>query len=727
MNRLSLEKSPYLRQHATNPVDWYPWGEEAFRKAREENKPIFLSIGYASCHWCHVMARESFEDPEVARLLNQHFVPVKVDREERPEVDQVYMTFVQATTGQGGWPLNVWLTPDGKPFYGGTYFPKEDRWGRPGFLRVLERIAWLWENQKERLEGHGRETLHRLQELFRSQETVAPNPTELPQVESMIQEGFGSFARSFDRARGGFDGAPKFPRPAALFFLLRYAAWRGGEDGRAQQAVGMVVRTLEAMARGGIRDQLGGGFHRYSVDAEWRVPHFEKMLYDQAQLALCYLETFQCTGQARWARIAEETLEFVLRELSSPEGGCYSSLSADSADEKAKGELREGAFYLWTAEEIDELFQGTERELVYQAYGVCREGNVPPQADAQGELEGKNILWQAQTVKELALSLGRPPEEVASSLEKARKILWEHREKRPKPMVDDKVVTAWNALAISAFAKVGKVLKQGRFLHRGRECAEFLWSTLWLPEERRLLRAYRQGPSSAPGCAWDYAFLAAAFLDLFEALGDPRWLGRARTLQDTLDERFWDAKGGGYFTAESHPSLILRMKEEYDGAEPSPQSVAFGNLLRLYQWTRECGYLERAKSLLQSEERVLLRLPEALPLLLGNLPRLLLPPRELLVLADPSDPEGEELGSRVLERFLPFATVLVVEPARDGFSEELLEFPGLGQILKGDPGPGLYICQEGSCRPPIRRVEDAEAILEEIAPGIEGEVGSCHG
>ncbi|CAF0701233.1 thioredoxin domain-containing protein [Candidatus Methylacidithermus pantelleriae] len=728
MNRLAEQKSLYLRQHANNPVDWYPWGEEALRKAREENKPIFLSIGYASCHWCHVMAKESFEDSQIAQLLNERFVPVKVDREERPDLDELYMAFVQATTGQGGWPLSVWLTPDRKPFYGGTYFPKDDRWGRPGFGRVLERIAWLWENQPERLREHGEQAVQRLKELLHlrgdsgGEEAVGSLPAEI--VENVFQ----AFRQDFDPVHGGFGGAPKFPRPSILFFLFRYAAWRRPVDPRAGEALGMACKTLEGMGRGGIRDHLGGGFHRYAVDGAWKVPHFEKMLYDQAQLALVYLEGFQWTGAREWAEVARETLEFALRELASREGAFYSSLAADSPDPQSGGEPKEGAFYLWTLEELDSVLEEPLRELVHRFYGLSPEGNIPQEVDAHGELRRKNVLWQAAMLEEVAQELGLSREEASQLLQLARRQLWEARERRPKPWVDDKIVAGWNGLMISALARVGTALEEAVFVECAERCGEFLWSQFWDPLNERLFRIYRNGVSDIGGFALDYACVVSGFLELFEATGREEWLERACRVQHSMDRRFWDDGEGGYFAAEEDPSLWLRLKERYDGAEPAPQSIALSNLVRLSSWTGEKTYWDRAEALVRAEGKILQRFPEALPWFAGVLPRLEAPPTQLVLVASHWDDRARELKKALFERFLPFVEkVLVSRPTgtlrevRDRVANELQWLP------KDDPGPSVYICQKGACQVPIRDPRIFEATLKELAPRTPEEVAPAYG
>ena len=478
-NRLANEKSPYLLQHAHNPVDWYPWGEEAFETARREDKPIFLSVGYSTCHWCHVMERESFESPETAALLNRYFVPVKVDREERPDVDRIYMTFVQATTGSGGWPMSVFLTPDLQPFFGGTYFPPDGRYGRPGFPAVLESIAKAWAADRARIAASGREVV---EQLRKHTELRSEGAGVLDA--SLLERGYSIFRRSFDPRHGGFGGAPKFPRPVVLGFLLRYHAWRG-----EREALDMALQTLRAMAAGGMHDQLGGGFHRYSVDERWFVPHFEKMLYDQAQLAVAYLEGYQVSGEEPLARVARGIFDYVLRDMTHPEGGFYSAEDADSPLPEDPSRKGEGAFFLWTRAEIEQCLGRPAAEWFAWRYGLEDDGNV--RNDPHGEFQGKNILFEDHTAGETAARFGVSPEEMNAALEAARRRLLEAREKRPRPHLDDKVLAGWNGLMISAFAKGARVLGEPRYLEAARRAAGFVLTRM-TDSAGGLLRRLRQ-------------------------------------------------------------------------------------------------------------------------------------------------------------------------------------------------------------------------------------------
>ncbi|HYE85736.1 MAG TPA: thioredoxin domain-containing protein, partial [Vicinamibacterales bacterium] len=587
-NRLAREQSPYLLQHANNPVDWYPWGAEAFEASRSSGKPIFLSIGYATCHWCHVMERESFESEGVARVLNDLFVSIKVDREERPDVDRVYMTFVQATTGSGGWPMSVWLTPELQPFYGGTYFPPSSQWGRPGFVDVLTEIGRAWREDRLKVVKSAAEIVERLGVLARGQDDRR-TPDE-----SALAKTFQQFQQSFDVRRGGFGDAPKFPRPSELQFLLREYARTGNDAGRA-----MVVQTLRAMSLGGMRDHIGGGFHRYSVDGDWRVPHFEKMLYDQAQIVLACLEAAQANSDPFFAQIAEDTLQYVRRDMTDPRGGFYSAEDADSypvdgpsprpqalspESHAASPHKVEGAFYVWTADEIKSLL-GDDSALFEARYGILPSGNAP--FDPQHEFVNKNILYTAQSIADIARTANRPPVDIAEALLRARQVLFDVREQRPRPQLDDKVLTAWNGLMIAAFARASRVLGGAALgqenagdpttahLQTATAAAAFVREALWNPTTRRLLRRYRAGDAAIDGYAEDYAYLIFGLLELFQASGDAQWLAWARELQTRQDELFWDADGGGWFsTTGEDPSVLVRMKEDYDGAEPAPTSVS---------------------------------------------------------------------------------------------------------------------------------------------------------
>ena len=519
-NRLAREKSPYLLQHAHNPVDWLPWGEEAFAKARQENKPIFLSIGYSTCHWCHVMAHESFESEEVAAIMNREFVNIKVDREERPDVDRVYMTFVQATTGGGGWPMSVWLTPELKPFVGGTYFPPEDRYGQPGFSKVLERIAAAWKQGHEKIAEQGTQIIAALAQA----EASGGEATQLGAA--ALDAAYQQIGRSYDAHEGGFGTAPKFPRPVTFNFLFRVYA-RAPESASGKHALEMNLFTLRKMAAGGMHDHLGGGFHRYSVDAFWHVPHFEKMLYDQAQLAVAYLEAFQITREPLFEEVARDILDYVRRDMTAKEGGFFSAEDADSevpvagAGDPGHSAKAEGAFYVWTKKELDAAL-GSSAGIFNYHYGVQPDGNVPPVADPHAEFTGKNILIELQTVAETAKHFKKEEAEVRELLAKSRATLLALRAKRPRPHLDDKIITAWNGLMISAFARGAQVLDDPGYLEAATRAATFVRTQLYDESRKILVRNFREGRSEVEGFADDYAFVIQGLLDLYEASFDVR-------------------------------------------------------------------------------------------------------------------------------------------------------------------------------------------------------------
>jgi uncharacterized protein YyaL (SSP411 family) len=517
-NRLISEKSPYLRQHAHNPVDWYAWGDDAFAKARSENKPIFLSIGYSTCHWCHVMERESFESDSIAAILNEHFVPIKVDREERPDVDRIYMTYVQAATGSGGWPMSVFLTPELKPFFGGTYFAPDDRYGRPGFSVLLNRLAGAWKNQHADILKASGNIVEQLKQLGEPSSSGVADKT-------LLDSTFQYFRRTFDSEHGGFGDSPKFPRPVIFNFLLRYY-----KSSNRQEALDMTLDTLRAMANGGMRDQLGGGFHRYSVDERWFVPHFEKMLYDQAQLVISYVEAWQITHDEFFANIARSTLDYVLRDMTHPDGGFFSAEDADSvidpANPKDKGE---GAFYVWTLSELKQLLGDRVAQVFANRYGVEANGNVAN--DPHSEFPGKNILYVKHSLEETA------------ELKAAEATLLEARSKRIRPDLDDKVLTAWNGLMISAFAKAAQSLDKPRYLAAAQRSSQFILETMYDAASGILLRRFRDGDAAIPGFLDDYAFFAAALLDLYEADFDPAHITYAIALTDKMRELFEDPSG----------------------------------------------------------------------------------------------------------------------------------------------------------------------------------------
>jgi uncharacterized protein YyaL (SSP411 family) len=751
MNRLAREQSPYLLQHAGNPVDWYPWGEDAFTKARTEDKPIFLSIGYSTCHWCHVMEHESFESQEIADLLRRHFVSIKVDREERPDVDRVYMAFVQATTGAGGWPMSVWLTPDLQPFYGGTYYPPASQWGRPGFRDVLAEIARAWRDERTHVLQSAVHIVERLNEMAGS-EGAAAGAHGVPGEEALAST-LQQFKSAFDARRGGFGDAPKFPRPSELLFLLREHARTHDDHARH-----IVLTTLRAMALGGMRDHIGGGFHRYSVDGNWRVPHFEKMLYDQAQLVLAYLEAAQASGDPFFAQIAEDTLQYVRRDMTDVDGGFYSAEDADSVppesvaeegalassetrraetsappDSSRAGALTppvsdahassrgprktEGAFYIWSLAEVRALL-GDDSRAFELRYGVLPDGNAP--FDPQNEFTGKNLLYTARGIGEIARELDREPEDVAAALTRARITLFKARTTRPRPHLDDKVLTGWNGLMIAAFARAGRVLGDAaalgqtraddagrRHLEAGQRAAAFLHDRMWDAARGVLLRRYRQGDAAIEAYAEDYSFLVFGLLELFQADGDAHWLEWAKALQSTQDALFWDAGAGGWFsTTGKDRSVLVRMKEEYDGAEPSASGVGAWNLLQLAHLTGDNAYEARAHEVFAAFGGRLTSQGRALPFMASALSAAFATSEQIVVVG-PLHLESTEALWRAANRpYRPFATMVRVEPDRRQH-EIAVHMPWVREMSMRDGQAAAYVCRNFACEAPTT---DPEAL-----------------
>jgi len=711
-NRLAHEKSPYLLQHAHNPVDWFPWGKESFSKARLEDKPIFLSIGYSTCHWCHVMAHESFESAAIAAFLNEHFISIKVDREERPDVDQVYMTFIQATTGHGGWPMSVWLTPELRPFTGGTYFPPTDMPGRPGFITVLRRIAELWKSDRKQIE----EKAHSLLSALREAETeVAASAADEWNAAQTVRLGLSQFTRTFDTAQGGFGGAPKFPRPVNLQFLLQLAAKNEPSEQDANAALAMALHTLHKMAAGGMHDHLGGGFHRYSVDAEWHVPHFEKMLYDQAQLAQVYLAARQISGEDVFAKVARNILQYVEHDLTSPEGGFFSAEDADSLSAKDASKKSEGAFYTWTHDEIREVL-GDDRAVEFCAvYGVEPQGNVSAGSDPHGELEGKNVLIQRLTPAETAARFGRPVENMEHRLNDDRAALLARRGLRPRPHLDDKILAAWNGLMIGAFARAAQVLGDDFYLRAAQRAAAFLKNNLFDAATGELLRSYREGPSNISGFAVDYAFLISGLLDLYETDFDLGWLRWARQLQDTLDLHFWDQERGGYFsTSDRDPAILLRLKEDYDGAEPAPNSVAVMNLRRFAQIFHNDVFLDHARHAVRALSSRLEAQPFAMPLLLAGAALLETSPVHLILHSPgPAHPGLAPLLAEARRHYLPQMAVIRIadEESRAYFATR---HAVIENLPASPPEPTAYLCENFACQLPVTKPEDLREIISSL-------------
>ncbi len=674
-NALIHEKSPYLRQHAHNPVDWMSWGEAAFAKARAEDKPIFLSIGYSTCHWCHVMAHESFEDERVAEVLNREFVPVKLDREERPDVDRVYMLFVQASTGSGGWPMSVWLTPELKPFFGGTYFPPDSRYGRPGFGALLRQLAQAWKQQREQIEASGSNVAEQLRALSAPAKMAGEPDKEL------FGAGYWQFRRVYDPRWGGFGSAPKFPRPVVLNYLLRYYA-----AAQSEEALEMVTHTLRAMAAGGMHDHLGGGFHRYSVDERWFVPHFEKMLYDQAQLAMSYLEAHQITGEREFAEVARGIFDYVLRDLADPAGGFYSAEDADSPDPEDPSHSGEGAFYIWSQAEIEKLLGREDAPIFCRRFGVKPAGNV--EEDPHGEFTARNILYRAERS-------GSAGETLSEAVIRGRQVLFEARGKRPRPHLDSKVLSSWNGLMISALAKGYRVLNEARYLEAAKKAASFLLSTMYDAGPGQLQRRFCEGEAAIPAFLDDYAFVAQALLDLFEATSEPTYLRSAIDLARRGFRQFEDSAQGGFFsTGDGAPDILLRMKEDYDGAEPSGNSVATEVLLRLAHLTGDDEFAASGERSLRAFASKMKAQPTMAPQMAVALGRWLAEPEQVVIRCSALDETVENLLAQERQEFAPNATLLALsDKAAQALSDSAPFLSGLerkGRIT-------VYRCRNFAC------------------------------
>jgi uncharacterized protein len=706
MNRLARERSPYLLQHAENPVEWFAWGDEAFAKALAEDKPIFLSVGYSTCHWCHVMEHESFENTAVAAELNKHFVSIKVDREERPDVDRVYMAFVQATTGSGGWPMSVWLTPDLKPFYGGTYFPPTSRWGRPGFVDILQEIGRVWTADRDKVLQSAEAMTTQLRRVERT--AAASN---LPGGDALARA-VTQFWEAFDWRHSGFGDAPKFPRPCELLFLLREHARTGNVDARD-----MAVRTLRAMALGGMRDHIGGGFHRYSVDAAWRVPHFEKMLYDQAQLVLAYIEGAQASGDRFYLDVAEDTLQYVLRQMTDEAGGFYSAEDADSVPPELEGNpgarKSEGAFYLWRAEEVASLL-GSDADVVTSHFGIEPQGNAPQ--DPQQEFTGKNLLYVAQSVGDIAEQTKRSADEIAGILQAARLRMFRARLERPRPYLDDKVLTSWNGLMIAAFSRMARVLPAfsndsldtaAPYLRAAQRAAGFIRAHLWIAHSETLLRRFRDGHAEIEAYAEDYADLIFGLLELFQADGDPGWLEWAVALQRRQDELFWDEADGGWFSTTGRDrSVLLRMKEEYDGAEPTASSVSVLNLLVLSHLMENPQWAERIEQTLRLFGVRLEQMGRAVPMMAAALSTSVAGAQQIVFVGEEHD--RRRLARVVGRLYLPFAIIIdVSDPHRDRLAALM---PFLAAMPSAGDG-AAYVCRDFACQAPVGDAELLEGIL----------------
>jgi len=666
-NRLIFEKSPYLLLHAENPIDWYAWGEEAFERARRENKPVFLSIGYSTCHWCHVMEEESFGSREVADILNQHFISIKVDREERPDVDQVYMAVSQIMTGRGGWPLTILMTPEKKPFFAGTYLPREARLGSMGLVNLLQKVVSLWEEERDEVLQSAAAITAALQQVEKSESGEIPD-------RGVFTAAYDAIAESFDEEHGGFGDAPKFPMPHVYRFLLRYSR-RSGEE----HAVEMVDRSLRALRRGGIFDQLGYGFHRYSTDREFLVPHFEKMLYDQALLATAYVEAYQATGRAELADAAREIFTYVLRDMTAPEGGFYSAEDADSEGE-------EGKFYVWSKDEIVKVIGGREGKKFVEAFNVREGGNY--RDEASGERTGMNILH-----------LKNDPDR-KGGIEKSRDLLFRHRRHRVPPLKDDKILTSWNGLMIAALAQGSVILGEEEYARAAEKAADFVLGNL-KDGEGRLMRRYRGGEAAYTGYLDDYAFFVGGLLDLYEATFTTRYLKEAVALNGLMKDLFWDGEEGGYlYTGKGNEKLIASVKESYDGALPSGNSMALMNLLRLSRLTGDTGLEETAQQLVRAFAGELRRSGRGHTMMLTALDFLHGPVKEIVVVGRRDGDDTAALLKEIRRGFVPNKVVLLRPPGEEAEQVSSLA-PYTREMSMRSGKAAVYLCENFTCRAPI--------------------------
>ncbi len=681
-NHLVDEKSPYLLQHAHNPVDWYPWGEEAFEKAKKEDKPVFLSIGYSTCHWCHVMERESFEDPGIAEMMNEAFVNIKVDREERPDIDAIYMNVCQMLTGSGGWPLTVFLTPEKKPFFAGTYFPKESMYGRIGMKDLIPRVKDLWETQREKIDSSAEEITNRLQ-------NVRLEADESKLEERSLDKCYREIDSSYDTVHGGFGSPPKFPTPHKFLFLLRY--WKRSGD---ENALKMVEHTLREMRMGGVYDHVGFGFHRYSTNQRWLVPHFEKMLYDQALMTYAFVEAFQATGDEFYKKPANEILEYVMRDMTSPDGGFYSAEDADSEGE-------EGKFYVWQKPEIERILED-DGDIFIDAFNVTGEGNFKePGEELPG---GKNILNRTEPLANLAEKQGLSKDELAGKIEQMRRKLFEVREDRVHPHKDDKILTDWNGLMIAAFAKAGAVFGNEEFIKTAENAAKFVLDKLAL-ENGRLLHRFRGGEAAITGMLDDYAFLVWGLLELYEASFDIACLQKAIELTDEQIDQFADENDGGfYISADSSEKLITRSKEFFDGAIPSGNSVSMMNLIKLRQITAGEKYTAYINKSAGAFARSMSIAPSAFTFFASAADFMFGPSYEIVITGDPSDAETREMLDAVREKFLPNSVILFRDAGSPEKLAEIAEFTKMQEQVDGKST--AYVCRNYACEQPVTSVKE---------------------
>jgi hypothetical protein len=689
-NSLINETSPYLLQHAHNPVNWYPWGQDALDKAKAEDKPIFLSIGYSSCHWCHVMEHESFEDEEVAALLNKHFIAIKVDREERPDIDEIYMAAVVAMTGQGGWPMSVFITPELKPFFGGTYYPKEDKFGRPGFMRILSTMADAWQNKREQITTSASEITRIMNERL----NMEMGGTDEPKPE-ILTNAVNQLASSFDALYGGFNPAPKFPSSPSIAIILReYQRTRNAEH------LKMATVTLDKMAQGGMYDHLGGGFSRYSTDDEWLVPHFEKMLYDNAQLAQIYLEAYQVTKNPYYKKVVEETFTYILRDMRDERGGFHSSEDADSEGE-------EGKFYVWDKSEIDAILGKADAKIFNTYYNVRENGNFPSPEHYHAN---KNILHTPISDEAVAKILEISVEELNAELPKLEQKVLEVRGKRVRPGLDDKVLTSWNALMITAFAQGYQVLGDTQYRDAAVEAADFLLSDMI--KDGQLLRTHRNGVSHLPAYLEDYAYTVVAFLDVYESTFDIKWIKAADELTKSMVEKFWDVEAKAFYnTSDDHHNILVRSRNSQDGATPSGNSMATYGLLRLAKFTDNADYYEIARTIMIDNQPFLEKHSQGFMKLMTAVDFYLHAPKEVAIVGPLDSPDVAELLSTVQTNFVPNKVVAHIDPAAANAKEAEEYLPLLYAKSMIDGKATAYVCKNFACKQPVNTSDE---LLEQL-------------
>ncbi|KAG2175483.1 hypothetical protein INT43_001130 [Umbelopsis isabellina] len=717
-NRLAGEKSPYLLQHvsfldanyitqiAHNPVDWYPWGKEAFDKAVSENKLIFLSVGYSTCHWCHVMEHESFENEQVAEIMNKHYVNIKVDREENPGVDKLYMTYVQLTSGRGGWPMSVFLTPDKYPIFGATYFPPEDKMGRPGFKTLLKRIAQMWAASPDTMRENATDTIEQLRSYTEESGTGSAK-LDFEKISSSVYEHYES---SFDSKEGGFGGAPKFPTPVQFGFLLDYHNYiKDVKTEESKKALSMVKFTLDKIARGGIHDHVGNGFHRYSTDNKWHVPHFEKMLYDQAQLLSTYANIYKITKDKYYEGIIRDIVQYVERDLQHHEGGFYSAEDADSFPHAKASKKLEGAFCVWEKSELNTILGDEDTRIFGHHFDVDEDGNVDPAQDPHGELVGKNVLMEVESVSDTAKALNVSEEEVTHAIERSKEKLWKYRiEKRPKPHKDDKVLTSWNGLMISGLAHAAQALQDPSIHKLAEKAALFIKANMYNEESSTLIRSYREGASNIEGFLDDYSFLIQGLLDLYESEPNDKWISWAAELQKKQDDVFYDKKNHGYYgVPETDDSILIRMKDESDGAEPSGNAVSVKNLLRLGQLLEEESLISRATESVISFHTILTKYPFAMPALVSSYMMHDRGLKQFVISGSRNDSLVQQFQKTINETFVPNKVLVYAE--KDGYLASVNQT--VESLTKGEQKPLVHICENFTCGLPMDNLEELQDAL----------------